>query len=98
MTEIKRDYLTNLDKEIFCNKCSMSCRGHIGNFNGLIEADVRGAYDSSHFEDGAVYKFSLCERCLLDLFDSFKLVTHYRGNFLFPNKNDLDYDGLKKLK
>lgn len=96
MTEIKRENLANEDKpEIFCNKCSMSCRGHIGNFNGLIEARVCGAYDSSHLEDGSVYKFSLCERCLLELFSTFKLTSHYRGSYLFLDENAPDYEEFK---
>jgi hypothetical protein len=72
--------------EIFCNKCGMSCRGHVGNLNGLIEATVSGAYDSTHLEDGDVYTFSLCERCIKELIDSFQLYAK-QGNYLFPEDN-----------
>lgn len=93
MTKVKRDILANADKpEIFCNKCTMSCRGHIGNFNGLIEQEVRGAYDSSHLNDGDIYKFSLCEQCLLELFKTFKLTSHYIGSYICPENIDLIRD------
>ena len=86
MTKIKRENLANRDDaEIFCNKCGMSCRGHVGNFNGLIEARIYGAYDSTHLNDGDIYKFSLCERCLVELFNSFKLTSHYKGSYICPN-------------
>jgi hypothetical protein len=88
MTKVSREHLANANEsEIFCNKCSMSCRGHIGNFNGLIEARVSGAYDSSHIEDGAIYIFSLCEKCVMDLVNSFKLDA-YKGNFIDLDRND----------
>jgi hypothetical protein len=88
MTKVQRENLANAgEPEIFCNKCSMSCRGHVGNFNGLIEARVDGAYDSSHLEDGAVYIFSLCEKCLTDLFSTFKLDP-YKGNFIILDSHD----------
>ena len=71
-----------------CNKCGMSCQGHVGNWNGLINCEVAGAYDSSHFDDGAVFIFSLCEKCLVDLFATFKLSA-YVGNFLNPDDKDI---------
>ena len=80
-------------EEVFCNKCGMSCRGHIGNFNGLIEQRIHfnglikekvvGGYDSTHIDDDDVYLFSLCERCLMELISTFKLSAKY-GNYLFP--------------
>lgn len=92
MTEKKRQDLCNPDKEIFCNLCGMSCRGVVGNFNGLIEAKVYGAYDSTHLGDGDIYKFSLCERCLSELFDKFKLTSHLIANYIFPEDIDLIRD------
>ena len=76
-------YYGESGQEIFCNKCGMSCRGHIGNFNGLIEAKVVGAYDSTHIDDGDIYIFSLCERCLKELFDNFHFPAKY-GNEMYP--------------
>lgn len=93
MTKIKRENLANRDEaEIFCNKCGMSCRGHVGNFNGLIEARVAGAYDSTHLGDGDMYKFSLCEQCLVKLFKTFKLTSHFITNYIFPENIDLIRD------
>jgi len=73
--------------DVFCNKCGMSCKGHVGNFNGLIEATVTGGYDSTHLEDGDVYTFSLCERCVKELIDSFTLWSK-KGNYLFPEEDN----------
>lgn len=82
-------------EDVFCNKCGMSCRGHIGNLNGLIEATVSGGYDSTHLDDGDVYTFSLCEGCLKALIDSFKLYAK-QGNYLFPEEdNPPDFDRRK---
>lgn len=77
--------------DIFCNKCGMSCKGHIGNFNGLIEAKVTGAFDSTHLGDGDVYCFSLCERCVSELVESFKLYAKV-GNYLFADENPPGFD------
>jgi hypothetical protein len=42
-------------------------------FYGLVENTVSGGYHSTALSDGCRYKFSLCERCLATLFDSFLL-------------------------
>lgn len=62
-----------MNGKIYCNKCEGTCKGSIGNFNGLIEIPVYGAYDSTHLGDGCEYRFSLCEKCLDELFKSFKI-------------------------
>lgn len=67
--------------DIICNKCGKSCRGPIGNFNGLIEVQVDGAYDSTDLEDGAIYKFSLCEKCLKPILESFKHPAYQKSIF-----------------
>lgn len=81
--------------EIFCNKCGLSCRSAIpmDEFNGLIEAIVTGGYGSTHLEDGGVYKFTLCERCLVDLFKEFK-TNPFQGNLMIPNVDNqaADFD------
>lgn len=58
--------------DILCNKCGKSLKCEF-NINGLVEAEVRGAYDSPRLLDGAKYEFSLCEKCLFELFDKFVL-------------------------
>lgn len=86
MTKVNReDYIfkqevEKLKYEAFCNKCGMSCRSMGGDFNGLIEARVQGGYYSTYLEDGGIYIFSLCERCLKKLFETFKLDAH-KGNY-----------------
>jgi len=115
MTEMKfplseDELASGVKTEAFCNKCGMSCRGHIGNLNGLIEqkvyfnklinAKVYGGYDSTHLKDGDIISFSLCERCLIELVSTFKLHARY-GNYLFPEPHtgyweDIDDD--KKWK
>ena len=86
--------IVKTDTEIFCNKCGMSCKGTTGSFNGLIEAEVMGGYDSTHLDDGDVYKFSLCERCLKELIDSFKLFSK-QGNIHSPDNYNPDFDRRK---
>lgn len=58
-------------EDILCNKCGASLKCEL-NTNGLVEAEVRGGYDSPHLTDGEIYEFSLCEKCLVELFENFK--------------------------
>ncbi len=69
------------DVDIFCNKCGLSCRSPMGEFYGLIEAEVVAGLESTHLKDGDVLKFSLCERCLADMFKVF-IYSPFHGNYL----------------
>lgn len=77
-----REDIKQPSDNIFCNKCGMSCLNMQGGHNGLIEAEVVGGYDSTHIDDGDVYIFSLCEKCLREIFDDCKLNPH-AGNYMF---------------
>jgi hypothetical protein len=63
---------TELD-EVICNKCGDSLRISIGSdyFSGLVSAKVEGGYSSKLISDGDKYDFSLCEKCLVELFATF---------------------------
>ena len=83
---IKEELLT---EDILCNKCGNSCNVvslpgvdalDINDYYGLIEASVSGGYCSTGLEDGKVYTFSLCENCLKELFDGFKLKVQVEKN------------------
>ena len=56
--------------DIICNMCGNSCKCEF-NFNGLLEVQVFGGFDSTHLCDARRYVFSLCEKCLSELFDHF---------------------------
>ena len=62
-------------KDILCNKCGESLYikfgEGIGNYEGLIEAYVCGGF-SALLGDEVGYNFSLCEKCLSELFKTFK--------------------------
>ncbi len=72
-----------LPEEVFCNRCGKTCdKGDINpNLNfpprhdsyGLIKAKVSGGYHSDSLCDMTTYTFSICEGCLKELFDSFKI-------------------------
>lgn len=72
---------TEIVKDVFCNKCGESCIPSLlrsdnifpKDFYGLIETTVSGGYYSDALSDCCNYTFSLCEGCLIELFDSFKL-------------------------
>lgn len=66
-----KDVQTEVISDVLCNKCGSSCCEAM-NFNGLINAKVFGAADSTHLEDYTAYEFDLCEKCLSELFDTFK--------------------------
>ncbi len=60
-----------VEKEVIedyvCNKCGLPC-----NNLGLLDEVVRGGYESVDFSDQDVYEFSICEKCLKELFATFK--------------------------
>lgn len=41
--------------------------------HGLHDAEVSGGYESYHLFDCTTYKFSICEKCLRELFNQFKI-------------------------
>ena len=64
--------------DIICNKCGESLKVFLGNtgvhdFYGMAEVTVSGGYESEHIEDLTEYSFALCEKCLVELFKSFKI-------------------------
>lgn len=58
-------------EDIICNKCGASLKAG-ENFNGL-DGFVYSEYGSKYLEDGTEYKFNLCEKCLKNLFKTFKI-------------------------
>jgi hypothetical protein len=69
---------TEITEDILCNGCGESCkegdekRLH-EEFCGLIETTVHGSYWSHYLNDGRKYTFSLCEKCLTELFKTFAI-------------------------
>lgn len=69
--------------EIRCNKCGTDLRSLdttedgrtiCNGYFGLVDATVSGGYFSEHLSDCTNYRFSLCEKCLVALFDTFKTL------------------------
>jgi len=79
------EVLTEVVDDVICNKCGTSCKGEMGNFNGLIEVVVTGAYDSTHLEDMRSYSFSICEKCLSELFGGFAINPDISGGYDHAN-------------
>jgi hypothetical protein len=51
-----------------------------GDPHGLVEQTVSGGYSSEHLLTTTRYTFSLCEKCLRNLFDSFKVPPAVDGS------------------
>jgi hypothetical protein len=67
--------------DVLCNKCGSTCFPNDAQEPyGLIEAEVIGGYFSTSLQDCMRYKFSLCEKCLKELFDSFIFKGEQYGN------------------
>jgi hypothetical protein len=69
-----------------CNNCGGTlCLPLTGNSHkyphGLIDAKISGGYESTYLTDMTTYEFSLCEKCLRVMFESFKIK---------PDVNDAD--------
>lgn len=63
--------------DIICNKCgnSLALKGaEDRQYGGLEEITVHGGYWSKHLEDMMSYTFSICECCLSDMFEGFKIL------------------------
>ena len=59
---------------VACNKCGNSCIPNDStSAHGLIGVAVDGGYYSTHLEDGLRYKFDMCEKCLVELFNTFSI-------------------------
>lgn len=70
--------ISNHTRDIRCNKCGNNVAeswdtSHAG-YYGLVDARVDGGYFSKHLSDGVTYRFSLCEKCLVDLFKTFSIL------------------------
>ena len=59
--------------DIICNNCGVSCKTKSKNYEGLIEVSVVGGYDSEHIGDYHELTFSICEKCLMEIINSFKI-------------------------
>lgn len=89
MRIIKEVQTTTIETvDILCNKCGKSLKQEY-NYCGLIEESLCGNYESPYLNDLDYYSFALCEACLLDLFQSFKIPVliaeynplHYTGDY-----------------
>jgi len=65
-----------------CNMCGLVVQPGVGvptveqlnaRVTGLIGAVVHAGYDVEHLTDGVTYSFSICEKCLSELFNQFKV-------------------------
>lgn len=65
-------------------------------FNGLIEVRVDGCYSSDHLRDCTAYRFSICEKCLVELFSTFKIKPDIFDTDVYGNQIDVD-TGLRVL-
>jgi hypothetical protein len=63
----------------YCNICKTYLKNIHGSYYGLVDANFSSGYDSTHFIDGFSFTFSLCEKCLYDLFDKFKKSPKIKG-------------------
>ncbi len=79
----KRETSVTITTDVLCNKCGGSCvsqewRSQVSNgadvagyVEGLTNASVSGGYGSRYLLDMTTYAFSICERCLREMFDAF---------------------------
>jgi hypothetical protein len=83
-------------EEILCNKCGESCipgkHDEVYDAYGLIEKTARGGYWSPELYDDVSYTFSLCEKCLRELFDSFKIPPQTKGGGLICHDEEREYE------
>jgi hypothetical protein len=73
--------------DILCNRCARSCRRkdleHAGDPERRIfyafKGAYRGGYGSEPLDDMAEYHWHLCEVCLKQMFDTFRIPVEEKG-------------------
>lgn len=100
-TENFEEYNREKHGDVLCNKCGQSCcvidsAGYICGPHGLNEECVFGGYMSTHLQDLVMYRFSLCESCLAELFSSFYITINEIDYFQF--RSDLNGNPQKEFK
>ena len=65
--------------DTYCNKCGDKI---IPQTSFMDEFSITGGYHNKYLEDNITYTFSLCEKCLKELFNTFKIPV---------DKKDLEY-------
>jgi hypothetical protein len=74
----KKRVKVEITEDRLCNKCGESLKVNEQNYEsgpelyGLMGVRIQGGYFSPWLEDGALYEFDLCEKCLKKLFKTFK--------------------------
>ncbi len=65
--------------DIICNKCGNSLKDRCDmNYEGLVEISFDGGY-ASKIGDMTRVTFSMCEDCLIEMFEGFAIEPHYGG-------------------
>lgn len=73
---IEKTVQQEIVEDVLCNMCGSSCGIKLGEtkeYYGLIEITVSGGYASPKLGDCSLYRFSICEYCLDELFNKFKI-------------------------
>lgn len=83
-----------------CNKCGNSlCFGHEDwiSPHGLVDLAVSGGYHSEHLLDCTSYKFSLCEKCIREIFESCKIppAVHGMGDYESYAEESASYKSMR---
>lgn len=76
--KITKTQTTDVTVDILCNKCGESCLKKApgwadGGYEGLINCWVEGGVYSTRLGWDVAYRFDICEDCLMDWFETFKL-------------------------
>ena len=64
-----------IEDDILCNKCGLSCND-LEHHAGIIEYKLVCGFGSI-LGDGNIFRFSLCEKCIHDMFQTFKIPAKY---------------------
>lgn len=83
-----REQLEKLQEEevvddVLCNKCGKSCRSKIwDNVFDKLTIKTTGGYNSYYPDDMVTVEFDLCEYCLKDFVESFKINPRTNNNLI----------------
>lgn len=72
----KRTIEVDVCDDMLCNKCGKSFYEKNGEPEGLIDLRFTGGYYSQYFGDMTSIKFDICEKCLYEWVEAFKISAY----------------------
>lgn len=61
-------------ERVVCDRCALEISEEQFRFGNWYSGAYPGGYGSNPLSDGTLYEWDMCEKCLAEMFDSFKIA------------------------